>query len=63
MHAIAGNVDARNPVDDLVDLRDDDAALEGGRLDHRRRVLGVRARVEIAVAVGADRGDQRDNAA
>ena len=38
------DVHARQPVDDLVDLRDDDAALERGRLDDRRRVLGVRDR-------------------
>ena len=60
MHAVAGDVDARHLVDDLVDLGDDDAVLEGGRLDDGRRVLGVRAGVEVAVAVGADRGDQRD---
>ena len=35
-------------------------SLEGGRLDDGRRVLGVRAGIEIAVAVGADGGDQRD---
>ena len=45
-------------VDDLVDLRDDDAALEGGRLDDRRRVFGIGAGVEVAVAVGRLRGDQ-----
>ena len=60
MNAVARNVDAWNLVDDGVDLGDDDAALEGGRLDHRRRVLGVRPCIEIAIAVGADRGDQRD---
>ena len=38
-----------NGVDELVDLRDDDAALERGRLDDGRRVLGVRAGVEVAV--------------
>ena len=63
VHPVAGDVDARHLVDDLVDLGDDDAVLEGGRLDDGRRVLGVRAGVEIAVAVGADRGDQRDVAA
>ena len=37
-------------VHDLVDLGDDDAALEGGGLDDGRRVLGVRPGVEIALA-------------
>ena len=35
-------------------------SLKARGLDDRRRVLGVRSRIEIAVAVGADRGDQRD---
>ncbi len=48
------------PVDDLAHLRDHDAvALKAGRLDDGRRVLGVGAGVEIAVAIGAHRGDQR----
>ena len=63
VHPVAGNVDARHLVDDLVHLGDDEAVLEGGRLDDGRRVLGVGAGIEIAVAVGADRGDQRDVAA
>ena len=60
MHAVARNVDARHLVDDAVDLRDHDAVLERGGLDDGRRVLRVRARVQVAVGVGADRGDQRD---
>ena len=63
VHAIARDVDARHLVDDFVDLGDDDAVLEGGRLDDGRRVLGVRAGIEVAVAVRADCGDQRDVAA
>ncbi len=43
----------------LVHLGDDDAVPEGGRLDDRRRVLGVRAGVEVAVAIGRERGDER----
>ena len=39
-------------VDDFVDLRDHDAVAERGGFDERRRVLGVRAGVEVAVAVG-----------
>ena len=35
-------------------------SLNGRRLDDGRRVLGVGAGIEIAVTVGADRGDQRD---
>ena len=60
MHAVGRDVDARHLVDDLVDLGDHDTVLERGRLDDGRRVLGVRAGIEVAVAVGADRGDQRD---
>ena len=57
---VAGYVDARHLVDDLIHLGDDDARLEGGRLDDGGRVLGVGARIEIAVAVGLPGGDQRD---
>lgn len=60
MHAVARNVDARHLVDDAVDLRDHDAVLERGGFDDGRRVLGVRAGVQVAVGVGADGGDQRD---
>ncbi len=60
MHAVARDVDARHLVDDPVDLRDHDAVLERGGLDDGRRVFGVRAGVQVAVAIGADRGDQRD---
>ncbi len=49
--AVARHVDARQLVDDLVDLRDDDALLEGGGLDYDGRVLDVRPHVEVAVAV------------
>ena len=48
----AGNIDARQLVDDLVDLRDHDAVAKRGGFDDGRRVLGVRAGVEIAVPVG-----------
>ncbi len=60
MYAIRRNVDARHPVDDFINLGDHDTVLERRRLDDRRRVLGVRAGVEVAIAIGADRGDQRD---
>ncbi len=59
IHLVARDVDTRQLVDDLADLGDDDAVLEGGRLDHGRRVLGVGAGIEVAVAVGALGGDQR----
>ena len=55
----AGDVDAGQMVDDLVDLGDHDAALERGGLDDRRRVLGVGAGVEVAFAVGGLGADQR----
>ena len=45
-------------VDELVDLRDDDAARERRGLDDGRRVLGVRAGVEVALRVGRLRRDQ-----
>jgi hypothetical protein len=57
---VCRNVDARHLVDELVDLGDHHAVLECGRLDHSRRVFGVRAGVEVAFAIGAHRGDQRD---
>jgi hypothetical protein len=37
-----------------------DTVLEGGRLDDRRRVLGIRSGIEVTLAVGADGGDQCD---
>ena len=60
VHPVAGNIDARHPLDDLVDLRDDDAAAERRRLDDDRRVLGVGARIEVAVPVRRLRADQTD---
>ena len=57
---VAGMSTRGTRVDDLVDLRDHDAALERGGLDDRRRVFGVRAGVEVAVRVGRLRRDQRD---
>ena len=46
--------------DDLVDLCDHDAALEGRGLDDGRRVVGVGPGVELALAVGGLGADQRD---
>ncbi len=37
VHPVARHVDARHLVDQFVHLGDDDALLEGGRLDHHRR--------------------------
>jgi len=48
---VGRDVDARQHVDDFIDLGDDDAAAEGGRLDDRRRVFGIGTGVEIAVAI------------
>src|SRR5205085_11378829 len=53
-------VDTRQMLDDLVHLRDDDAAAEGGCLYQRPRVLGVWAGIEIAVVVGLVGDDERD---
>gem|GEM_PF-6418854 len=47
-------------VDDLVDLDDDDAVGEGRGFDQRRGVLGARAGVDVALAVGGEAGHQRD---
>ena len=57
---IGWNVDPRQHVDQLVHLRNDDATLERRRFGDDRRVLGVRSRVQIAVAIGRLRGDERD---
>ena len=60
MHAVAG-ISTRGTLSTIsLTWAIDDAVLERGRLDDGRRVLGVRAGIEIAVAVGADGGDQRD---
>jgi len=53
------NVDARQLVDDFIDLGDHDAVAEGGRFDDGRRVFGVRPGVQIAFAVGLHRAHQR----
>jgi hypothetical protein len=45
------NVDARQLVHDLVDLDNDDSIVKRGRLDDHRRVLGIRARVNVALLV------------
>ncbi len=56
---VAGNVDARQAIDDAIHLGDDDAVLEAGGLDHGRRVFGVWTGIEVAVLVCAHRRDQR----
>lgn len=56
----AGNVDARQFIDDLVHLRDHDAVAERGGLDDGRGVFGIRAGVEIAVPVRLHRAHERD---
>ena len=57
---VAGHVDPRQAVHDLVDLRDHDAAAERRRLGDGRRILCVRAGVEIAFAVGLIGDDKCD---
>ena len=57
---IRRDVDSRELFGQLVDLRDDDAAFERRRFGDDRRVLGVRSRVQIAVAIGCLGGDKRD---
>ena len=56
---VAGHVDAGQPIDDLVDLCDDDAAAESRGLGDGRRVFGIGAGVEVAVAIGLVGDDQR----
>ena len=56
---VAGHVDARQPIDDLVDLRDDDAAAERRGLGDGRRVFGIGASVEVAVAIRLVGDDER----
>ena len=60
IHAVARNVHPRQLVHELIDLGDDDAALESGRFDNRRGILRVRTHVQIALAVGAASYGQRD---
>ena len=57
---VAGNVDPRQVIDDLVDLRHDDAAAERRGFDDHRRVLGVRTGIEVAVPVGLVGDHERD---
>ena len=57
---VSGDVDPWQLFDDLIDLRHHDAAAERRGLDDHRRVLGVRAGVEVAVPVGLVRDHERD---
>ncbi|MGY2809119.1 hypothetical protein ACVIHF_005849 [Bradyrhizobium sp. USDA 4506] len=57
---VAGDIDARQAIDDFVDLRHDDAAAERRGLGDGRRVLGVRTGVQIAVAIGLVGHDERN---
>jgi hypothetical protein len=56
---VAGNVDPWQPVHDLADLGDDDAATKSRGLGDGRRVFGVGAGVKVAVAIGLVGDDQR----
>jgi hypothetical protein len=53
IYAVARNVHARQLVHNLIDLGDDNACLESGRFDDRRRVLRIRTHVQITLAIGA----------
>ena len=61
VHPVAGNIDARHFIDDLVHLGYHDPLAEVGRFSDYRRVFGVKAGVEVAVFVGGKGGDQRDS--
>ncbi len=53
------NIDARQDIHNFIDLGNHDPAAEGGCFHNRRRIFGIRPGVQIAVAVGCLRGDQR----
>ena len=57
---IGWNVDSRQHVDQLVHLRNDDATAERRRFGDDRRVLRIRSRIQIALAVRCLRGNERD---
>ncbi len=54
-----GNVDPRQFIDHFIHLREHDAMTERRRFDDGGRVLGIRAGVEVAEAIGLLRADQR----
>ena len=60
VNPIAGDVHPRKLINDLVDLCDDNSALERSRFDHGWRILRVRAHVQIARTVGAASNGQGD---
>src|SRR5271156_1140724 len=60
VNPIAGDVHPRQLVNDLVDLCDDNSALERSRFDHGWRILRVRTHVQIARTVGAASNGQGD---
>jgi hypothetical protein len=60
IYAVARNIHARQLVHNLIDLGDNDASLESGRFDDRRRVLRIRTHVQIALVVGAAGHAQRN---
>ena len=49
---VARDIDPRQRLAQLVDLGNHDAALEGGRLDDHRRVLGIGAGIKVAGGIG-----------
>ena len=59
VHLVGRDVDARERVHDLVDLREHDAVGNCRRLDNRWRVLGIRREKQIPLPVGLHRGDER----
>ncbi len=56
---VARNVDARQALDGLVHLGDDDPTAKGRRLHERRRVLGIRAGIKVTLPVGLVRDHER----
>ena len=59
IHPIPRHIDPRQGREPPVDLCDNDAVLECGRLDDHRRVLGIRPSVEIAGVVRRVRRNER----
>ena len=56
---VGRNIDARQPVHDLIHLCEHDAVGEGRRLDDGRGFLGIRRQEQVALAIGLGRRDQR----
>ena len=57
IYPVAGDINARHFIDNLVDLRDHNPLAEMGGFGNNRRIFGVKAGVEIAVFIRFKGGD------